>query len=163
MDSRSNIKWTMVVVIYPYQTPSNIKPFLLLLLFLLLFYWTLVCEMCPNYEVVMLQPQKRTPPDLGSIANCYVAILLSTARSFPPVTWCLPGRGLPDPKSSLYPLPTVLFPHRIIRLPRRHLYLAQHTKFLWYLNQNPLPPQPPALATPYVILLPRSYCCKNIF
>ena len=43
---------------------------------LLLFSWPPVSEVCLNYEVVMLQPHKGTPPYLGSIYNCYLDILL---------------------------------------------------------------------------------------
>ena len=53
---------------------------------LLLFSWPPVREVCPNYEVVMLQPRTGTPADLGSVADCYVAILLIPAPPFPPAT-----------------------------------------------------------------------------
>ena len=57
---------------------------------LLLFSCPPVREVCPNYEVVMFQPQTGTPPDLCSVDNCYIAILLNTpipslpAARFPP-------------------------------------------------------------------------------
>ena len=57
-------------------------------LLFLLFSWLLFCEVCPNYEVVMLQHHKGTPPDLGSVGNCYVAFLLIPAPPFPPATRC---------------------------------------------------------------------------
>ena len=47
------------------------------ILLMLLFSWPPVHEVCPNYEVVMFQPQTGTPLDLGSVANFYVAMLLS--------------------------------------------------------------------------------------
>ena len=49
---------------------------------MLFFYWPPVREVCPNYEVVMFQPRTGTPPDLGSVANCYVAIILIPAPPF---------------------------------------------------------------------------------
>ena len=49
---------------------------------LLLFSWSPVRDVCPNYELAMFQPRTGTPPDLGSIADCYVAILLIPAPPF---------------------------------------------------------------------------------
>ena len=43
---------------------------------LLLFSWPPVDEVCTNYEVVMFLPWAGTPMELGSVANCYVDILL---------------------------------------------------------------------------------------
>ena len=43
---------------------------------LLLFTWPPVHEVCPNYEVVMFQPQTGISPELDSITNCYVDIIL---------------------------------------------------------------------------------------
>ena len=88
---------------------------------LLLFYWPLVRGVCPNYEVVMFQPQTRTTPDLGYVSDCYAAILIITAHPFtarqPMSAW----GGIPAHAHTPYPLPTVVSPHRIIRPPRRHL------------------------------------------
>ena len=39
-------------------------------LLLLLFFWPLVCAVCPNHEVLMLQPRTGTAPDL-----VYVSII----------------------------------------------------------------------------------------
>ena len=58
---------------------------------LLLFSWPPVREVCPNYEVVMFQTQKGTPPDLGSVTNCYIDMLLIPATPFPPATQCPTG------------------------------------------------------------------------
>ena len=44
-----------------------------------MFSWTLVCELLPNYEVMMFQPWTGTTQDLGSFAYCYVAIILIPA------------------------------------------------------------------------------------
>ena len=52
----------------------------------LLFSWPLVHEVCTDYEVVIFQPQTWTSMDLGSVANCYVAILLSPDPTLTPVT-----------------------------------------------------------------------------
>ena len=49
---------------------------------LLLFSWPPFREVCLNYEVVMFQPWTWTPPDLGSVANCYISILLWPAPPF---------------------------------------------------------------------------------
>ena len=73
---------------------------LLLVVLLLLFSWPPVRELCPICELVMFQPRKRTPLDLGSVANFYVAVLLSTAPPFLPAAWCPPGgatRSCPFP------------------------------------------------------------------
>ena len=48
-------------------------------LLLLLLSWSLVRELWPNCEMVMCQPWKGIPLDLGSINNCYVAILIIPA------------------------------------------------------------------------------------
>ena len=48
----------------------------ILLLLLLLLSRKPFSEVCPNYEVVMFQYQKGNPPDVGSIANFLVAIIL---------------------------------------------------------------------------------------
>ena len=45
----------------------------------LLFSWTLIREVFPNYEVMMFQPRTGTTQDLGSFANCYVAIIFIPA------------------------------------------------------------------------------------
>ena len=44
--------------------------------------WPPVREVCLHYNVVMLQPRTGTSPDLGSVDNCYLAILLITALPF---------------------------------------------------------------------------------
>ena len=46
-----------------------------------------VCWVCPNYEVVVLQPYLGTSTSLRYVANCYVAILISTACHFRPPPW----------------------------------------------------------------------------
>ena len=71
---------------------------------LLLLSWPPVCEMCPNYEVMMFQPQTGTPPDLGSVDNCYIAILRIPTSLFPPATRCLTGG---DTRSWTIPLSLV--------------------------------------------------------
>ena len=87
----------------------------------------------------MIQTCKRTSPDLGFVANCHIAMRISPTPSFPPATRC-PPRQLPAPDPSLFPFPTVLFPHKIIFSPGRHLSPSQHTKVLRFLTQTPLPP-----------------------
>ena len=99
-----------------------------------------VCEVCLNYEVVILQTQTGKPPDLGSVDNCYVAIICITATPFyfPPPDF-RPG-GLPAHSHPLYPFPTVMSPRRNICPHGRHLYPYQHTKAHRPLYQIPLPP-----------------------
>ena len=75
-------------------------PILLFLLMLLLFTCPLVRGVCPNYEVVMFQPHTGTHPYLGSVANCYRAMLLSPDPLFTPAIQCPPGgdfRSFPFP------------------------------------------------------------------
>ena len=49
---------------------------------LLLFLWPPFHEVHTNYEVVMFQPWTGIPLDLGSVANCYISILLIPAPPF---------------------------------------------------------------------------------
>ena len=60
-------------------------------LLLLLLSCTPVREVCPNDELVMLQPQIGTSPYLGSVDYCYVVILLSHTPYFPSATRCTLG------------------------------------------------------------------------
>ena len=48
----------------------------------LLLFWPPVCEVCPNYELVMFQPRIVNPMDLGSVANCYVVNFLIPVPPF---------------------------------------------------------------------------------
>ena len=66
---------------------------------LLLYTCPPVRGVCPNYEVVMFQPQTVTPPYLGSVINCYVrySTLLNPLHPSPPSA-CFPsGGGVPSP------------------------------------------------------------------
>ena len=75
--------------------------------------------LCPNLRT-------RTPPELGSVANFYVAIFLKPDQTFsarhPMSVW----GGLPAYAHYLYPFPTVVYPHRIIFPTGCHLYPSQH-------------------------------------
>ena len=102
------------------------------------FSWPLVREVCLNHEVVMFQPQRETPPDLVSVSNCYVDILLILALPFLSATRC-PPRGLPANALSLSPLPIVVSSHRIIHPPGHPLSPSQNTKSCRSLNQTLLP------------------------
>ena len=106
----------------------------------LLFSWTLVREMYPNYDVAMFQPQTGTPPDLGSAANCYIAILLKPARPFFACHPMTVQEGLPAHYPPLSPFLTIVSPNRIIHPPEHHLYLSQYTKAHSSLHQTLLPP-----------------------
>ena len=70
-------------MLYTYDKNKNIYAS-----FVLLFSWPRVREVCTNYEVVMLQPQTGTPPDLGFVANCDVDIPLIPTPPFMPATQC---------------------------------------------------------------------------
>ena len=62
-------------------------------MFLLFFPCTRICKLCPDYEVVMFQPCIGTPLNLGSVSNCYLAIILKPAPPFFTSTWCPPWWG----------------------------------------------------------------------
>ena len=51
--------------------------------FMLLFYWPRDCGVCANYELIMFKRRKGTPPYLGFVANCCIAIILSPTPPFP--------------------------------------------------------------------------------
>ena len=100
---------------------------------MLLFSWPLLCRVCTNNEVVMLQPRTVTPPYLGYVVNFYVSYsnLLNPLRPSPSFfALCLiyiwGGGGWPH-----LPLATLLSTsvgqtHGIILPPRLHLSLSQH-------------------------------------
>ena len=88
---------------------------------LLLFSWTPVHDVCPNYEVLMFQPWIRTRSDLGCFDNCCVAIIINPILPSPPVTRFPPGGGyllmphpsLPFSLSCLHSVPE----YRVLFLP----------------------------------------------
>ena len=82
-----------------------------------------------KYEVVMLQTRTGTPPDLGSVDNFYVAILLNPALPFYACHLMSSGGGRWGTcyALSLSPFTTAMSPHRIIQPPGNHLFLYQHT------------------------------------
>ena len=108
----------------------------------LLLSWPQVHEVCPNYEVVMLQPQKGTSLDLGYVANCYVALLLIPAPLFCLSPDVCPG-GQPALAPSIFTYPTVLYPHSIILPSGSLLSPYRHTNILCYMIQIQLPPPVP--------------------
>ena len=61
--------------------------------FLICFFppWPPVREVCPSYYVVMFQPWTGTSPDLVSITNCYVDMIISRTPPFPSTARCPPG------------------------------------------------------------------------
>ena len=88
----------------------------------------------------MLQNRTRTPLDLGSVANCYVDIILITAL---PISAChlMSARGvLPSHALSLSHFTTIVSPQRIIFPPGYHMSPSHHTKDHFFLHQTPLPP-----------------------
>ena len=88
----------------------------------------------------MLQNRTRTPLDLGSVANCYVDIILITAL---PISAChlMSARGvLPSHALSLSHFTTIVSPQRIIFPPGYHMSPSHHTKDHFSLHQTPLPP-----------------------
>ena len=58
----------------------------IIMLLLFLFSSSLVSEVCKNYDVSMFQPRKETPTELGSVAYCYIAMIISPAPTFLPAT-----------------------------------------------------------------------------
>ena len=88
----------------------------------------------------MLQPRTGSPPYLGYVANCYIAILLYPTPLFSPSHPMSARGGLPAHAHSLSTFPTVVSPHRIIHPPRRHLSLSQHKESQRSLHQTLLPP-----------------------
>ena len=131
---------------------------------MLLFSWTPVREVCPNYEVVMFQPWTETPLDLVSVDNCYIAILLNSCLPSLAATRFPPGGGYPlTPRSSL-PFPpsrlhTWSFYHLSViclqpRIPRN--IAACIRIWLRYL------PASNALTTPSTFPTPHPCCCRNI-
>ena len=124
------------------------------LLLLLLFSWPPVCEMCQNYVVLMFQTQIGTPPDLGSVANCYLAMLLSTNLLFPPTTRYLPRGDIYSwPFLSL--LLTILYPHNIIR--PSVLYLILIILIYLYLKSYSTCPSPILCMT----IPGHNFCCAK--
>ena len=63
------------------------------MLLLFLFSSSLVSEVCKNYDVSMFQPRKETPTELGYVAYCYIAMIISPAPTFLPATRCPTGGG----------------------------------------------------------------------
>ena len=109
---------------------------------LLFFSWPPVYEMCPNYEVVMFQPQTGTPTDLGSISIFYINILFSPAPPFTPDTQCPPGGATSSLPFPLY-LVDLLAPTQDHFTTQASPIPTQHTEVLHSLKQNMLPPQIP--------------------
>ena len=127
--------FTRALILGHHRTGMQISQHMLLLLF----SWPLFREVCPNYEVEMFQPRTGTPPDLGSVANFYVAILIITDLPFSALHPMSARGGLPAHAPTLYHFPTVASTHRIIHPPESHLSPYQHTKAHRSLHQNPLP------------------------
>ena len=88
----------------------------------------------------MFQSWIRTPPDLGSVNNCYVAILLIPAPPFSALHPISARGGIPANVPSLYPFLDIMYPHRIIHPPGHHIYLSENTKAHHSLHQTPLTP-----------------------
>ena len=87
-------------------------------------YWPPVCEVFPNYEVVVFHPQILTTPDLGSFTYCYIGFLLN-----PPNPLFLPSdvRQGKAGHSCLAALAIDVSPHGIIHPTGRHPYPSLHT------------------------------------
>ena len=113
---------------------------------MLLFYWSSFYDVCPNYEVVMFQPWTGTPPDLGFVANCFVAMLIIPTLPFPPAT------QYPPRKDTRYcPFPISISDHLVptqYQLPNREsLVFVSSYKFTSFpelesANSSPPPPFP---------------------
>ena len=130
---------------------------------LLLFSWPSFREVYPNCDVVMFQPWKGTPPGLGSIANCYVAILLIPAPPFsalhPMSAWgggylLVPLPFLPCQPSCLH---TVSFFHPGVTCLRNRMPMTIYPFIrLRYLTASP------ALVRPNKFPMPRPLCRLNL-
>ena len=129
---------------------------------LLLFSWTPVCEVCPNYVVVMLQPLTGNSLNLRAVANCYVAMILGTASHLRPPPNVHPGGQL-APGPSVSPSTTFLSPHRIILPPGLPLSSSQHTNIIFSLIQITLPPLIPCPLSACRFPLLHSCRHQNIF
>ena len=100
----------------------------LLLLLLLLLSCAPVRDVCPNHEVVMLQPQIVTPMYPGSVINCCVATpFFLTWSTLLHLTPDLPLEGMPAPAPWHYPVYFRRAKKRIISPHGRHLYPYQNT------------------------------------
>ena len=90
-------------------------------------YWSLVRYVCPNHEVVMLQPRTVNTPKPRIIRLLLYSLLLN-----PPHPLLLPsnvltgGQTTPDPPP--HPLTYSLLSHGIIHPHGRHPYLSHHTE-----------------------------------
>ena len=64
-------------MVIPYQYTSSMVSLIWMttrywIFLVIVFHWTLVCSVWPNYEVVEFQPQSVTAPDLVSVAYCCI-------------------------------------------------------------------------------------------
>ena len=140
---RIGFKGLLLVIFFIHTqcTHAQPSPVFWVRLLLLLFSWPLVCQVFPNHEVAMFQPWTGNPPYRGSVANFYLAILIIPApKSFARHLMYARGGGLSNHPPPLFPLLKVVYPHRIISPPGRHLYPSQNTEAHCSLNQTPLPP-----------------------
>ena len=94
----------------------------------------------------MFRPRTGTPLDLGSVANCCVAIILIPAPPFYARHPMYSRGGIPAHALSLFPLPTAVYPTMIIIPPGSHLSPYHHTNAHHYLYHTLLPP---CLPLPY--------------
>ena len=126
-------------------------------------YWPLVREVFPKYEVVKFQPRTLTNPYPGSVAYCYVSYLLD-----PPHPLLLLFDVLPPPHLTSVCLCN--HHHMVIRLTGRPLSPSQHTKnpspslLLPITSQDGLLLPSLSPATPVGFLSPPLPCwCRDIF
>ena len=133
------------------------------MLLLLLFSWPPVRDMCPNYEVVMFEPWKGTPPYLGSVNNFYVAMLLSPAPPFPPFHPMFSRGAYP-----LMPLPYLPFwpysTHTVsLAQPGVTFLRPSILRSITPWIRISYVPTFPALATPSGFPTPKLCRCQNLF
>ena len=142
-----------------------------------------VCEVFLNYEVVVFQPQKVTPPHLGSVANLtnFISIPPAPPYSIIPLDYSCPSSILPPPTRSsssskpslcLYPLftsypcakrrPLGRRPHpphvslrRFYMHPAPHAYVCR--RFLWLCD----PPLWHTLTAPRSLSAPGRLVCNG--
>ena len=110
---------------------------------LLLFSWASVYDVCTNDEVVMFQPQTGTTLDLGSSANCCVAIILIPVIPFSTRHPMSNRGGIRTHAIPIDPWQTTVYPTMIILSPGRQTYPYNHTKAHQSQYHTLLPPWRP--------------------
>ena len=125
-----------------YSIYSTDIEYILLIACCYCWYWPPVHEVCPNYEVVEVQPLTLTTPDIGSIAFYYIAFALDLLHPLLlPSDIYLPSRRLLTclhTGSSAYLGVTCLYPS----IPENHHPLFRHLSLSETNSSSPPSPSP---------------------